>query len=781
MKRLALLAAIFPSLALAQAQVHDEVVSVPVGRDVLVVKAIGEDVLDIEYRPEGKAGKPSEMLDPAARFFDRGAAVESMSGGAHIRTTILDARIGDDGSVAVSEAGGQGLVKQDGVSASGARFETMVSHPQPPPLKTNHFEGWGALYGIRGYDLPREQLDPTIKISDGLVRNKGGIVAAGRQGDSGAPLIYSKNFGILVDSNGGRFDADADHITFSRSSQPSLHYFIIVGPPKKVMARVADLTGHPAMSPKWTLGFLNSQWKTDQKEVTDIIDSYRAKQIPIDCFIMDFDFKAWGEDHYGELRWNSTSNPGNVSPNKYPDGASGKFAKDMLAKGVKLVGIMKPRFVMKNQDGSLTEQAKAATDNGWWYPGREPYNDYFSGRPANDVDFSKPACRSWFWAHAKGLFDTGIRAWWNDEADEANGFFYDNWQFAHMQRSLYEGQRSVSNKRVWSINRNFYLGAQRYGYGEWSGDIDTGFEQMAEQPARMLSTIDCGECKWAMDTGGFNGHPDPENYARWMQFAAFVPIDRVHCTYGEHRQPWVYGPKAEAVAADAIRLRYSLLPYMYAYDRGAYETGIGIVRPMFWEFPNESTLANEVGQWMFGEHLLVAPVMDQGQTSKKIVLPAGQWFDYFRGTQYQGGQTVDYPLDATSWKDIPLFVREGAIIPSQPVQNFVGELPVDELTIDVFPSSSESSFDLYDDDGETYNYERGDFFKQQIRVRRSGSVVTVAFGQPKGRYRPSWKRFIVRVHGVSDSHAGEAGTDRFGPYTRVSLAAGRQVSLKIQP
>ena len=144
-----------------------------------------------------------------------------------------------------------------------------------------------------------------------------------------------------------------------------------------------------------------------------------------------------------------------------------------------------------------------------------------------------------------------------------------------------------SDLRVWSINRNFYLGATRYGYAGWSGDIKTGFASMAFQRRRMMAALDTGEFHWSMDTGGFSGHPSPENYARWIEFAAFVPIMRVHGGLNEKRQPWVYGPTAEAAARAAINLRYQLLPYIYSYERRNTDGEVGLVRPLFWEFPSD--------------------------------------------------------------------------------------------------------------------------------------------------------------------------------------------------
>lgn len=415
------------------------------------------------------------------------------------------------------------------------------------------------LYGMNG--LGRRENGGS------LLRNNGAHVAAGAQGEAGAPWFFTTRYGVLIDSNGGDFDTRDGVVEFGGDSRDDLEYFVALGNPVAVMTALATLTGRPPLPPKWSLGFINSQWEADEDEARQIVATYRSKHIPIDGFTFDFDWKAWGEDHYGEWRWNSTASPENLHLGKFPDGASGDFAKELRSEGIKLAGILKPRILLykKGSTSEMHEAAAYAQAHDLWYPDEPMSTDYFTGRPTRDLDFSKAETRSWYWKHLEPAFDAGMLGWWNDEADNAGvgggrTFTFDNFQFLNMERALYDGQRGHSNLRVWSLNRNYYLGAQRYGYAEWSGDIQSGFQSMQYQRMRMLATLDAGEPHWSMDTGGFFGHPTPENYARWIEFATFVPIDRVHGDKGEKRQPWVYGPVAEAAATKAIRLRYELLP-----------------------------------------------------------------------------------------------------------------------------------------------------------------------------------------------------------------------------
>lgn len=762
------------------------------GRDSLTVQVVEPNVLRVHYHPNGATSAPTPVLDPHRTWpNDTAATIKTDADPITISTAAMTVDITKSPvRIAVEDRSGQALLTEPatgGVYPGGLRFQSDVEGP---------------FFGIDATSIPGENMDARQDIRSGVVR-EGGKVLAGQQGDGGAPLIYTMKYGLLVDSDGGDFKIipDAGALHFTGGSRKDVEYFVIVGDPMATMHAVADITGHAPMIPKWTLGFLNSQWGTTEAEVTNIIDEYRAKQIPIDGFILDFDWKAWGEDNYGEWRWNSTSGPGNVGPDKYPDGASGKFAQQMRDKGIKLVGILKPRILLRNSQGNLTEAAKYAQDHHFFFDWEKPYPEYFSNRPARDINFSNPAAREWFWQHFIPTYRAGIQYFWNDEADSISDLVFPNFQFADMQRAMYDGARSIGNQRVWSINRNFFLGAQRYAYGEWSGDIETGFATMARQEPRMLSTISLGEPHWSMDTGGFHGHPTPENYARWMEFAAFVPIMRVHGDLNERRQPWVYGPQAEADAKAALDLRYRLIPYMYAYERAAHETGVGVVRPLFWEFPDDLRhTVRLTDEWMFGDDLLVAPIVHEGQEHATIYLPPGDWFDYFRGQRYDGGKDITYTVDPHTWSDIPLFIRAGSILPTQDVQQYVGEHPVTRVYLDVFAAAKPATFTYYDDDGITYAYEKGVFYKQQLTASDDGTVVHFESAAPTGTYAPALRDYEVKLHGITAREvtiggaaakryanladlesAGEPGwttaTDRYGPVTIALIPAKTSESI----
>jgi alpha-glucosidase len=752
------------------------------GHDILEISAVADNVVRIHVNHAGKPSVRTAVIDPHLSA-TAGLDVTVRRDGEYdvLRTSRLKLTVmrRAAASIAIYDANGRELLRQINPFVEADEHSAAFVH-----------DGRENLYGMRGLDI-RDN-------SGSLLRNNGATVKSGEQGDGGAPWFFTTRYGVLIDSDGGSFRTRDDVVMLNAISRDDLEYFVMVGSPMETMAGLAKVSGRPPLPPKWTLGFLNSQWGASEKEVKDIVATYRAKHIPLDGFILDFDWKAWGEDNYGEWRWNSTSGSGNSHPNLFPNGASGEFAKELALSGVRLGGILKPRLLLDKPSNAseLMDAAAYAEAHHLWHPNEPAIIDYVTGRPARDLDFTKAETRNWFWKHLEPAFESGMVAWWNDEADitdvERGHFFeYNNLQFLNMGRMLYDGQRSHSDLRVWSLNRSFYAGAQRYGYALWSGDIETGFGSMMRQRARMIASLNLGEPHWSMDAGGFNGTPSPENYARWVEFAAFVPIDRVHGTLGEKRQPWLYGPVAEAAAVKAIRLRHSLQPYIYSYEHGAAETGLGVVRPSFWMYPDDPNLADDSTAWMFGDALLVSPIVTSGETEHSVYLPRGTWFDYASGAQLAGGRTIKVKTDAKTWDDIPLFVRSGSILATQTPQNFVGETPVEEVTLDIFADTKPARFVYYDDDGETYAYEHGAFYRQTVTAIADHGAVRVAITAPEGSFRPALRRYVVRVHGISAAQvlqdgkalapaARQTGQDRFGPFTELRVAAGPSVQLVVK-
>lgn len=725
--------------------------------DILILKVCKNNILNVDYRPNGVTpSTDTPMLDPNKTWSSVGATINSSGDPITITTNAMRIEIAKTPArMTVKKADGTTLLWEPasgGVYYDGVRFV--------------HSSGQN-IYGIRSYNA----FDSNGEI---LRNNSNHAAHAGEQGDSGGPIMWSTTgYGILVDSDGGypyteditgklEFYYGGTPAEGRRYSKTDVEYFIMLGTPKEIMGSVSEITGKAPLLPKWSLGFANFEWDTTQSEITSMIDTYRAKNIPIDAYGLDYDWKVYGESNYGEFRWNTT---------KYPDAATTALKTTMDGKGIKMIGITKPRIVTKDFNNQTTTQYTDANNNGYWYPGHNAYTDYFIPVEVRSVDPYNSGCRSWYWDHSKDAFDKGIAGWWNDETDKvssgATQYWFGNFTTAHLSQALYEGQRTYTSgtKRVWQTARTFYPGAQRYATTLWSGDIASQFYKgekvswaagMQEQRPVMLSSINNGQAKWGMDGGGFNqndgtiSNPSPELYTRWLQFGAFTPVFRVHGNNRQQRQPWYYGMTAEEVSKAAIQLRYSLLPYLYSYERETYDDGLGIVRPLIFDYPSDANVKNYTDAWMFGDWLLAAPVVDQLQASKSIYLPSGTWTDYFRGITYTGGQTIIYPVNAETWTDIPLFIKKGAIIPSQKVLDYVGQSNISTVFVDAFPDTAQTSFTYYDDNGGNYDYESGTYMKQTITTQDNGSNnKSFNVAAKSGSYTPSSFSYIAKIHGTA--------------------------------
>ncbi|PFG13545.1 alpha-glucosidase (family GH31 glycosyl hydrolase) [Bacillus sp. es.036] len=721
--------------------------------DILILEPLKDNLLRVNYRPNGEAVSPdTPILDPDRSFTFNNAMINTTTNPITITTDQMTVEISKSPArVTIKESDGTTLLwepAEGGVFYDGVRFKHNAADN---------------IYGIRSYNA--------FEGGGDLLRNNNEHGAhAGQQGDSGGPFFWSTDgYGLLVDSDGGypyteeatgklEFYYGGTPEEGRRYSKRDVEYFIMLGDTDDIMKSFTDLTGKSPIMPKWSLGFSNFEWDTDQSEMTSMVDTYRAKDIPIDSYGLDYDWKDYGEDNYGSFRWNTDN---------FPDSSTTDFKTKMDNKGIHMIGITKPRIVTENETGQRTTQYQDAENGGYWYPGHQEYQDYFIPVQVRSIDPYKSAARSWLWDNYKGAFDKGIVGWWNDETDKvsSNGteYWFGNFTTPHFSQAIYEGQRAYTNdsERVWQTGRTYYPGTQRFATTLWSGDIGAQFYKgekinwaagMQEQKSVMLSSINNGQPKWGMDIGGFNQedgkitNPSPELYTRWMQFGAFSPVFRVHGNNNHQRQPWFFGNTAEEVSKQVMKLRYSLIPYMYAYERRAFENGTGLVKPLMQEYPELERVENYTDGWMFGDYLYVSPVVEENLTSKDIYLPPGQWIDYFTGISYEGDKTINYSLDSNEWTDIPLFVKDGAIIPSQKAMDFVGQEGIDQVNVDVFPSSTETSFTYYDDDGESYDYEDGEFLKQKITAIGQNGVEVTIKGK-EGSYTSGLEDYILEVHG----------------------------------
>jgi alpha-glucosidase len=681
-----------------------------------------ESMVRVEYRQGNQNSKMSEVMDSA--YVSTLAFSSANTSGDPITLA------GPNYSVSIAKSP-FGIVFKN---ASGTTLFTSSSVGQ---YTLNGTVISGNYYGVRNatYHDNQNYPDYIFSGSQDLYDNL-------LQGRAVSPFLWTtKRFGILVDQEEGNFTLNGTTLQISRntnSANTNCLFWLISGTPQQIMAGYYKATGFFPVLPRWTCGFMNSQWCIDETELKTIIQMYRSKSIPIDAFILDLDWFAYENEGGvvdGDFKWSPSRFPSATT--NFTQATGGDLKRWCDGQGLKIVGIRKPHGA---------------------------FNGFVSGGDlGTNADFNDPAIRKIFWDKFTNpswdCYARGIIEFWNDEADWGPGPL----EFMNMQRSLYDGVRYATttsnqllyhNNRVWSINRNYVGGAQKYAYGLWSGDIDSSTQTMQDNRKFMLGAAAVGAAWWGMDIGGFWGHPSNADYLHWMQLGAFAPIYRVHCVCGEKRQPWLYGTDAERVGKMYISLRMTLVPYIYSGFWKLHRDGIPLVRPLVMDYPDDANVAATFDAWMFGDNMLVSPVVtNYSATTKSVYLPQGNWVNFWTDAVYAGGSNVTIPVSLDS---IPVLVKQGAVIPRQAVVQYINNYPITQntnnaivpVTFHVYGGAN-GSFEYFDDDGVTYNYEKGQYRAIVYTHTSSASDEQVAIGAGTGSYTPTDSSGYFVFHGIS--------------------------------
>lgn len=571
-------------------------------------------------------------------------------------------------------------------------------------------------------------------------------------------LATSRGFGLYFeDTWPGHYDLGAsDSTTFSYSVLGGeLAYYFIAGKTiKQQLKSYTWLTGREPLPPEWALGYLQAKYGyRNEVQARGMIDTMRAQHIPADAIILDL---YWFKQ-MGDLSWNRQ---------KWPDPS--KMTADFLKRGFKTVVISEPYFVTKSFNYPYVTRNKyvALTDSGTVYT----MPNWWSCRncSATLFDMTNPKARNWLWKQYRdSILGTGVSGFWTDlgepERDRTDMHFYmgpdlkiHNIYNLLWARMLYTNYKKAEpDKRMFNQTRSGYAGMQRFGAISWSGDVQKSFGGLSVQLPIVLNMGMSGMAYHGSDLGGFtNGKTTTELYIRWMEFGMFSPLARAHSVDTiQPSEPWTYGKTAEKIVTRYIRLRYRLLPYTYSMAYKNYKSGMPLVRPLFFLDPADPHLANYDSAYMFGKNFLVAPVVHQGIISKNVYLPqTDNWVNYWNDKVYKGGQTVT--VNATL-STLPLFVRSGSIIPMQPVMSYVGQRPVDTLTVAVYPDPNKTArFNLYEDDGETLNYQHGSYartmFTAGINDAGHNHALKITIGALRGHYSRlvSNRTYRVEVHNI---------------------------------
>ncbi|WP_245168898.1 glycoside hydrolase family 31 protein [Chryseobacterium sp. RR2-3-20] len=534
-------------------------------------------------------------------------------------------------------------------------------------------------------------------------------------------FMSSYNYGIFLDNtykSEFKFGTESpDYYSFEAPDGAFVYYFISGKDYKDIQKQYITLTGKPIMPPKWALGFAQSRGLyTREDQALEIAAEFRKRQIPIDVIYQDI---GWTQN-LQDFEWRK----GNYTD---PKG----MLKKLKANGFKMIVSQDPviskkdnkQYIEANKLGYFVKDVR--TDKAYEMPW--PW-----GGNCGVVDFTLPAVADWWGKYQQKPLDDGISGFWTDMGEPAwsNEEDTDRLNMKHhlgMHDEIHnvfgltwdkvvkeQFDKRNPNKRIFQMTRSAYAGLQRYTFG-WTNDsgngsdVLEGWSQMENQVAVGISAGLGGIPFWTTDISGYCGditdYPAmAELYTRWMQFGVFCPLSRAHHEGDNAVEPWKFGEVAEKNTKAAIELKYQLFPYLYTYSRKAHDTGLPITRGLFMEYPKDPEAAKIDNQFMFGEEILVAPVLKKGERVKRVYFPDGEWIDFNdKKTEYLGGEKLPYKAPLNT---IPIFVKKGSIVPMMPVMQYIHEKKDYPVTFHIFPNyeDEKASFTLYEDEGENQDY-----------------------------------------------------------------------------
>ncbi|MCA1613431.1 MAG: hypothetical protein LC800_04580, partial [Acidobacteria bacterium] len=519
--------------------------------------------------------------------------------------------------------------------------------------------------------------------------------------------------------------ADPARYTFGAPSG-ELNYYVFTGgesrKPAKIVEDYTNLTGRTPLPPLWSLGYHQSRWSYyPESKVREIARGFRERKIPADVIHLDIDYM----EGFRVFTWDKK---------RFPDPP--RLLSDLRAEGFRAILIIDPG-VKVDENYPVYTEGRAAGHFHQTAAGQELRARVWPGVCAFP-DFTDPKAREWFGSLYKSHLDEGVAGFWNDMNEP--GVFapddrppqprlthdpqstfpldarhhgdgrpgpharYHNVYGMQMARSTFEGvQKLRPDARPFVLTRAGYAGVQRYS-AVWTGDNVATWEHLRLSVPMLTNMGVSGLAFVGGDVGGFASNADAELYARWLQAASLTPFLRTHISSGlQEREPWSYGEEFTQINRAAIELRYKLLPYIYTAFREHEETGAPVMRPLWYEYPADVETYLNDSQYLVGRDLLVAPVMTQGATKRAVYFPKGDdWLDWHTGARHAGGKSAEVEVPISR---LPLFVRAGAVIPTQAVIQHTGETQGAPLSI-LVARGREGAGRIHQDDGDGYDYRR---------------------------------------------------------------------------
>jgi len=577
-----------------------------------------------------------------------------------------------------------------------------------------------------------------------------------------------------------------DGYSFGSEGGP-LDYYILYGPdPKAVIQQWAWMTGTTPLPPLWSLGYQQSRYSYfPEAEVRRIANRLRSEHIPADAIYLDIDYQL-------------KNRPFTVDPQKFPH--FDQMIQDLKAQHIHTVLITDLHIANLPKQNYKPYDEGIAADHFVHNPDGSVYTGVVWPGPAVFPDFTQKSSRDWWGTLYADFAKRGISGFWNDMNEPAlfevtsktmpdqtrhrveepgfktrvaNHLEIHNVFGMQNTRGTYEGLRKINpDQRPFVLTRASYAGGQRYS-ATWSGDNSSTWNHLRQTTPQLINLGLSGFGMAGADVGGFAGSPQPELLTKWLEIAAFHPIDRDHTSMGTNPQePWENGTAHDLdLRRHFIEERYRLMSHLYTTAEEMSRTGIPIMRPLFLEFPNASKDRHPIdlntnNEFLMGPDLLIAPspypdMLDDYQA----VLPPVGWYDYWTGERIQvkgqdamrvGNDNVpDNDLQISlhpTVETVPVFARAGSIIPIQPLVQSTDEKPSGPLTLRVYPparTGDKCEGSLYLDDGISYAFEKGQYLRLNFTCETTPSGITVKVSSREGSFTPWWTQFSVEIYGAT--------------------------------
>lgn len=524
----------------------------------------------------------------------------------------------------------------------------------------------------------------------------------------------------------------------------NLDYYYIAG---ETLAEVLEgytyLTGTCPLPQKWTLGYHQSRWGyVTQEDVEEVARNMRERGIPCDAIHFDIDYMQ----DYKVFTWNE----------KRYHGDSAGYLKSLSARGFKPVTINDPG-VKKEKGYYIYEEG---VERGYFAktPSGEVYINAVWPGDAAFPDFGNPDVRKWWGEQHSFLLDKGIRGIWNDMNEPASfkGPLPDDVVFTDedkpadhrrmhnlyghlMAKATYEGLKRLDGRRPFVITRACYAGTQKYATC-WTGDNHSIWAHLQMAIPQLCNLGMSGMPFAGTDIGGFGSDTTEELMLRWVQVGCFSPLFRNHSAMGTRRQePWQFSPQALEIYRRYVELRYHWIPYLYDLFYEQERTGAPILRPLVFHYERDSVAQTCNDEFLFGERILAAPVVNQGAVKRMVYLPKGDWYDYWTGERLSGENWIikDAPIEIC-----PIYVKAGSVIPTMEPMAYVGEKEPETLVLEVFPGKGR--YEHYLDNGEDFAYREGSYHQYRFTVDDAGTVKGCVI---HGGYDRPYKEVLANVFG----------------------------------